>query len=30
MNHDEMIFEVSEAPEGRHDTRAPGHGIYPG
>lgn len=28
MNHDETIFEVSEAPEGGYDARALGHGIF--
>ena len=30
MNHDEMFFEVSEAPEGEHDARALGHGSSQG
>ncbi|MXY62324.1 MAG: 2-oxoisovalerate dehydrogenase [Synechococcus sp. SB0665_bin_28] len=28
MNHEEIIFEVSEAPEGGYDARALGHGIF--
>ena len=28
MNHDEMIFKVSEAPEGGYDARALSHGIF--
>lgn len=28
MNHNEIIFEVSEAPEGGYDARALGHGIF--
>ncbi|MCY3654138.1 MAG: hypothetical protein OXG70_03750 [Cyanobacteria bacterium MAG IRC1_bin_28] len=27
-NHDEVIFEVSEAPEGGYDARALSHGIF--
>ncbi|MXW12332.1 MAG: 2-oxoisovalerate dehydrogenase [Synechococcus sp. SB0668_bin_13] len=28
MNHDKIVFEVSEAPEGGYDARALGHGIF--
>lgn len=28
MNHNEIIFEVSEAPEGGYDARALGHCIF--
>lgn len=28
MNRNEIIFEVTEAPEGGYDARALGHGVF--
>ncbi|MCY3707090.1 MAG: 2-oxoisovalerate dehydrogenase [Gammaproteobacteria bacterium] len=28
MNHNEIVFEVTDAPEGGYDARALGHGVF--